>query len=370
MDDALLYEVALSLIPGVGDINAKQLLSYCGSAKAVFTSTRAKLKKIPGIGAKTIDAISSTRILLDAESQLYLAEKHQVELLFYTHKKYPSRLKQINDAPTLLYYKGNTDLNANKIISIVGTREASAYGKTITEEIVSGLSKHNPLIVSGLAYGIDITAHRSALKNGLPTVGVMASGANIIYPAVHRNTAHQMLENGGLLTEFRIGEKPEAHNFPMRNRIIAGMADAVIVVEAAAKGGALITAEIAYSYNKDLFAVPGNLQQKYSEGCNNLIKNLKANMLSRVADLEQIMGWDDADTKSTKGLNATQYKETDFNPDEWLVIRLLLANNKEMVMDELAWKSQFSISKIASLLLNLEFGGTVKSLPGKKYRLI
>jgi DNA processing protein len=368
VNDQILYEVALSHIPGVGDILAKQLLSYCGSAEAVFKNSKGKLAKIPGIGLKTIEAIIHKKVLLEAEKEILLAQKHQVELLFYTHKKYPARLKQINDAPCLLYYKGSADLNRLKVVSIVGTRQASDYGKAMVEEIVEGLSKHNTLVVSGLAYGIDITAHRSALKNNLQTVGVMASGIDIIYPSVHKATAQQMLENGGLLTEFRMHEKPEAHNFPSRNRIIAGMADAIIIVEAAAKGGALITAEIAYSYNKDLFAVPGNVQQKFSEGCNNLIKNLKANMLSNIRDLEDVMGWDD-ENKPRHVSRASNYKEEDYTADEWLVISLLLSHNKEMVMDEIAWKSQFSISKIASLLLNLEFSGIIKSLPGKKYRL-
>jgi DNA processing protein len=268
-----------------------------------------------------------------------------------------------------LYFKGNCDLNKLKIISIVGTRQATDYGKIVVEEIVSGLKKHNALIVSGLAYGIDIFAHRNALKYDLQTVGVMASGMDKIYPSLHRDIALQMQEYGGLLTEFKLGTKPDAHNFPARNRIIAGMSDATIVVEAALKGGALITADIAHSYDKEVFAVPGNIQNKSSQGCNFLIQSLKANMLLKIEDLEQILGWDGAEStpKSSQGF---RYQTEELTVEERIIVDLLLQNNNELPIDEISWKSQINISKIASLLLNLEFRGIIKPLPGKKFKLL
>ncbi|CAN5403546.1 DNA-processing protein DprA [soil metagenome] len=369
MSDEKLYQIALSIIPGIGDVITKNLISYCGSAKAVFQNNKSKLSKIPGVGSKTASLISSQPYLSEAEKELKEAEKQNVQVLFYTDKSYPERLKQVYDAPPLLYFKGNCNLNALKIISIVGTRLASNYGKEVVEEIVAGLVKHSATIVSGLAYGIDIFAHRNAIKNNLPTVGVMASGSNIIYPSVHKDIALQMMENGGLLTEYRLGVKPDAHNFPMRNRIIAGMTDAVIVVEAAKKGGALITAEIANSYNKDVFAVPGNINLKTSEGCNNLIRSLKANIFLNIKDIENSLGWD-LTGAAGKAESKPKYQMEELSVEERKIIDILLNNNKELSIDDLSWKTQINISSLASLLLSLEFQGIIKPLPGKKFKLI
>jgi DNA processing protein len=369
MGDEKLYQIALSIIPGIGDVLTKNLISYCGSAKAVFQNNKSKLSKIPGVGFKTASLISSQPYLSEAEKELKEAEKQNVKILFYTDKNYPERLKQVYDAPPLLYFKGNCNLNSLKVISIVGTRLASGYGKEVVEEIVSDLVKHEALIVSGLAYGIDIFAHRNAIKNNLPTVGVMASGSDIIYPSVHKEIASQMMANGGLLTEYRLGVKPDAHNFPMRNRIIAGMSDAVIVVEAAKKGGALITAEIAHSYNKEVFAVPGNINLKSSEGCNNLIRSLKAGIFLSIKDVENNLGWDLMKVHSKAEVQQT-YEMKELSVEERKIIDILLINNKELSIDDLSWKSQTNISTLASLLLNLEFQGIVKPLPGKKFKLI
>src|SRR5690606_16227964 len=220
--------------------------------------------------------------------------------IFYTDKNYPTRLKQINDAPSLLYVKGNVDFENQKMVAIVGTRKATEYGKRCVEDLVAELVPHRATIVSGLAYGIDIHAHKQAVKNDLPTFGVMGSGMDIIYPSAHKETAKKMFANGGLITEHPFGTKPDAHNFPARNRIVAALSDAVIIVEAAAKGGALITADIANSYNKDVFAMPGNLRQSHSAGCNNLIKSNRAHLLTSVKDLEYIMNWDPAVKPSRK----------------------------------------------------------------------
>lgn len=368
MQNEKLYQIALSLIPGIGDVNTKHLISYCGSAEAIFKSNKNKLNRIPGIGEKTASLLTNQNVLLKAEKELNEALKENIEILFFTDKRYPEKLKQIQDAPTLLYYKGNADLNTKKIISIVGTRQATNYGKEVVEKIVADLKKYDCLIVSGLAYGIDIFAHKSALKYDLPTVGIMASGLNIIYPSVHKEVAKQMLYQGGLLTEYKLGEKPDAHNFPSRNRIIAGIADAVIVVEAIEKGGALITADIAHSYDKEVFAVPGKLTDKTSSGCNALIQSLKAQIFTSIKDVEVALGWDIDIAKKKPGA-PPKYDSEELTVDEKMIVQLLLKNNNQLHIDEISWKSQVNISKLASILLNLELKNIVKPLPGKKFVL-
>ncbi len=365
MDEQKLYQVALSLIPGVGNFLTKTLISYCGSAKAVFTSPRTKLAKIPGIGAKTVESIANSNVLKEAEKELLLAEQNEAQLLAYTDKAYPARLKQIPDAPNILYFKGNTLPDAGKTVAIVGTRQASAYGKQMTEQIIADLLPYNPLIVSGLAYGIDITAHRAALRHGLPTIGVMASGLNIIYPSAHKNTAREMLSQGGLLTENSFNTQPEAYKFPARNRIIAGMADVTIVIEAAEKGGALITADIAHSYDREVFAVPGNLTSPQSSGCNFLIKTSKAHMYTSVKDLAEVMNWD----TGKASLQQTLALDFGLSTEESLIIQLLKEHPAGLHIDELSWRTQLPLSILASTLLNLEFSNKVRSLPGKKFAL-
>ncbi len=365
MDQERLSFLALHFTPGIGDFLLKQVVSYCGSAEQVFKTPKGKLLKIPGVGEVSAEAIKHGDTFKEAERELKKAEREEVEIILYTDKKYPLRLKSIEDAPALLYYKGNQNLNVPKTVGIVGTRQATEYGKEMVERICQELAPHNPLIISGLAYGIDIAAHKAALKNNLPTIGVMGSGMDVIYPAAHKETAKKMQNLGALITENRFGTKPDAHNFPARNRIIAGMCDALIVVEAAEKGGALITADIANSYNKDVFAVPGNLIQSYSEGCNKLIKTNRANLYSSVKDLEYIMNWSAETTAVAQpvlDLNA-------FDADEQKVIYILKERNAPVMIDELSFKSSLSPSHLASLLLTLEFKNVVKSLPGKMFAL-
>lgn len=365
MDQERLAFVALHFTPGIGDFLLKQLVSYCGSAEQVFKTPKGKLLKIPGVGEYSAVAIKNSNPFTEAEKELKKAEREDVEILLYTDKKYPHRLKSIEDAPALLYYKGTQNLNIQKTVGIVGTRQATEYGKKMVEQICQELVPHQALIISGLAYGIDIHAHKFALKCGLPTVGVMGSGMDIIYPAAHKEVAKKMLNHGALLTENRFGTKPDAHNFPARNRIIAGMCDALIVVEAAEKGGALITADIANSYNKDVFAVPGNLGQTYSEGCNKLIKTNRANLFTSVKDLEYLMNWSAASTSPTQAV----LDFTTFEPDEQTVIRILKERNAPVMIDELSFKSALPPGQLASLLLSLEFKNAVKSLPGKMFTL-
>lgn len=369
---AKLYEVALSFIPQIGSVLAKQLVSYCGSAEQVFKINKGKLLKIPNIGEKTAALISDhqSEALKRAEVVLKQAEKEQAKLLFYTDSDYPLRLRQFADAPAIIYWQGNADLNAPVMVGIVGTRKATKYGKAITEQIIAQLQPLKATIVSGLAYGIDIVAHREALKHELPTIGVMGSGLDRIYPYEHASTARQMITNGGLLTEYTFGTSPAAPHFPNRNRIIAALSDAIIVVEAATKGGALITAEYANQYNREVFAVPGNLGQTYSEGCNYLIQNHKAHIFTSVEAMAAAMNWHE-ETLEQKGKTASKSHQTAILnlAKEEAEIYSLLKQHGEMHLDDLGWQSGLGVSQTAVALLSLEFQGLVKSLPGKKFAI-
>ncbi len=362
------YEIASTLIPGVGSKLSKILVSYCGSAEQVFKLPVAKIQKIPGIGDKTIHSLKENRhsALKKSEEIVQNCLDQKIEILHYTSKKFPDRLKQLDDSPPILYYRGKENLNHKKTVAIVGTRKATDYGKSITEQIVNQLKKHQPIIISGLAYGIDICAHKAAINEGIPTLGVLASGVDYIYPASHKDLAKRIItESAGVISENKPGTKPDHHLFPARNRIIAGMADVVIVVEAAKKGGALITAEIAYSYEKPIFAIPGNLGNSFSEGCNYLINSQKGNIYTDISDLEYLLHWGQGNEITQK----PKFELDAFKPKEQEVIKVLLKYPNGILIDELAWKTQIGLNEMAGLLLNLEFDGFVKSLPGKRYRL-
>lgn len=366
MNEERLYQLALHLISGIGPKTAKQLMSYCGSAKDIFSAKKSHLLKIPGIGSVNAEAILKNKASFSkAEEEIKKLEKLNSRILFYTDDDFPQTLKENFDSPILLYYKGNCNLYQQKIVSIVGTRNATDYGKEVTEKIVAGLVSDNILIVSGLAYGIDIQAHKSALKHNLPTVGVMASGIDKLYPSQHKNIADLMLENGGLLTEEPIGSIPTPPKFPARNRIIAGMSDCTIVVEAAIKGGALITARIANSYNKEVFSVPGMVNSKYSEGTNFLIKNHEAHMISSSEDILKMMNWEKSELVQKK----VKIDLSKFSPKEALIVEQL-QKVKESGIDELSWNTQIPMNEMASNLITLEFQGVLKAMPGKKYKLL
>ena len=363
MDQERLSLLALHFIDGIGPKLIKQLISYCGNATEVFKRPKGKLQLIPGVGPATAQSVVKGKSFSLAEKEALKATKDDTEIIFYLDKKYPVRLKPIDDSPTMLYFKGNCNLNHRKIVGIVGTRQATAYGKKIVEQIVEDLVPHEAMIVSGLAYGIDIHAHRQALKRKLPTIGVMGSGIDVVYPGNHFEVARKMMDHGGLITENYFGTKPDAHNFPSRNRIIAGMCDALIVVEAAETGGALITADIANSYNKDVFAVPGNLGQTFSEGCNKLIKTNRAALFMSVKDLEYLMNWTPGITETVRPITA------ELTADEQQVVDVIITKGSSMQIDELAWKTGIPPGALATLLLHLEFKGVIKSLPGKLYQL-
>jgi len=363
-DDAFLHRIAITMIEGVGDVLARQLISYCGGVDAVFKERKKTLVKIPGIGPKTAAAIANFKDFKKAEKELEFIHKHKIRVFFYTDADYPARIKNCHDAPLILYFKGSESLDARRMIAIVGTREATDYGKDQTKQICLELGRAGATIVSGLAYGIDITAHRTCIEHGIPTIGVVAHGLDRIYPQQHTSTARKMINLGGILTENPSGTIPDRENFPKRNRIIAGLCDAVIVTEAAKTGGALITADIANSYNRDVFAVPAKVMDLQSEGCNNLIKTHKAALIQSAQDVLYIMDWKE-DTSSKKQKQIELFH--DLNEDEKACLSIL-TNDAGVYVDEIAISLSKTQSLTAALLLNLELKGIIQCLPGKKYK--
>jgi DNA processing protein len=368
-DEKLKYCIALTLLPQVGPVLAKNLVSYCGSVEEVFSRKKAHLEKIPGIGPERIAEITkdSREIFVRAEEEIKFIKKHHIKTLFFTDADYPARLKNCDDSPVLLYFKGQCELNVQRMIAIVGTRTATSYGKKITETLVNDFAKYQATIISGLAYGIDVTAHKTALKNNLTTLAVVGHGLDRIYPAEHSATAEKMIANGGIVTEYMTQTKPDYINFPARNRIVAGMADAVIVVESARKGGALITADIANSYNRDVFAIPGNVGNKYSEGCNDLIRFNKAGLIESADQVAELMGWELNAEKQASPKQLKIFHE--LKEDEKILVSVLQQKGK-LDIDSLTLHAKMPMSKVSTVLLNLEFAGILKSLPGKMFELV
>ncbi len=367
MNEQLLYHIAITSIPNIGDITAKKLIAYCGSSEQVFREKKGVLEKIPGIGGINARKIiqHKTEALAIAEEELIFIKKNNITPLFYLNDNYPKRLLHCEDGPILLYSKGNAEFNNPKVISIVGTRKATEYGKSFCDKIVKELKPHHPLIISGLAYGIDICSHKAALKNNLPTVGVLAHGLDKLYPSQHTGVAKQMIENGGLLTDYKSRTNPDRENFPKRNRIVAGLSDLTIVIESSKKGGSLITAYIANDYNRDVFALPGRLNDSQSEGCNNLIKINKAALIQSVKDIEYIMGWE-AEKKVIQ--NQTQLF-VELSSEEKTIVAIL-SKQEKIGIDELSLQAKIPMSKTTAMLLEMEFNGVVKMLPGKLYKLV
>lgn len=361
---SLVYNIALTLIKNVGSRQAKKLLNTFGSAEAVFAAKKAKLLAIEGIGEKIASSILNTDALAKAEKQVAFIKKHKIEALFYTDNNYPKRLRECYDAPILLYFRGEANFNQERVVGIVGTRNATTYGKQLCKSLVELLKPYGVLIISGLAYGIDITAHKESLKLNIPTVGVLGHGLDRIYPAAHSEIARNMTKGGGLLTEFLPETNPDKENFPKRNRIIAGLCDVLVVVEASRKGGALITADIANSYFKDVYAFPGRTNDLYSEGCNFLIKTNRAGLINDPKDLVYYMGWEEEGRSS---VNTQATLPLNLSPVEQQIVDALKMN--ALGIDQLTRHTQLSQSKLAMVLLTLEMQGVIVTLPGKCYQL-
>lgn len=364
MNNDLLYQIALTLVPNIGDVRAKALVNFYGDAASVFKASKKQLESIEGFGSVGAGSIKAFKDFSACETEIAFIEKYKITPLFITDEAYPKRLLNCYDSPALLYYRGNADLNKNKFVSIVGTRNHSEYGRHQCEKLVEELGDQHVIVVSGLAFGIDTIAHKSALKNNLSTVGVLAHGLDRIYPTQNKTLAKQLTGNGGLLTEFTSGAAPDKQNFPKRNRIVAGMCDALVVVESGVKGGSLITAELANSYNKDVFAFPGRVTDPKSEGCNYLVKNNKASLITSAADLVELMNW------ATKARPIKKQRELfiELTEEEKTLVNILQQQDNIQI-DELYFKSNLSSSAVAAALLMLEMQGVVSAMPGKVYKM-
>jgi DNA processing protein len=365
--EELRYFIALSLAPKIGPSIFKAIIAYAGSAQNFFKLPKGKVLKTPKVGSKLLELRNQEQELIrKADELIKTCEKSGYRIFTPLDSDFPSRLKVQEDSPVLFFAKGSGSLNFERSVGIVGTRSATQYGKTATRKIIEDLAIYQPAIVSGLAYGIDIEAHRAALAVGLPTIAVMGSPINQIYPAVHRKTAESILESGLVMSEYVPGSKMSPGNFPARNRIIASLSDALIVVEAAEKGGALITAEIAYSYDKDVFAVPGNLQSPFSEGCNQLIKKMKANIYTGPGDIAEALYWVKPGEQAIKNpkLDLSKYEG-----EEAIILKHLMEKG-ESEIDLISYSTEIPLGLLSSKLLALEFEGILKSLPGKKYKLL
>lgn len=365
MENQLLqHKIAITLLYGIGPVKANNMISKLGGIEPVFTEKLSSIHKASGIGMDVLKNMKREAAFKEAEKHVQFIEKNKITSHFIFDSNYPRRLRQCPDAPLLLYSLGNFKPNPTKSVAIVGTRNATEYGKSICEELISNFRDNDIQVVSGMAYGIDICAHQNCLKHDIETVGVLGHGLDRIYPSRHKRTAIQILENGGLLTEFLPGTNPDKENFPMRNRIVAGMCDATIVVESKLSGGSLITAELANDYNRDVFAFPGNIGQHYSAGCNALIQNHKAQLISSAKDFLRIMSWEN---KPLKGAQQSSLL-LDLNDEEMAIMEALSYSAHHI--DTLAIKLKSPVSKMSVLLLTMELKGIIKSLPGNKYSKI
>jgi DNA processing protein len=367
-DNLLRYKIALEMIPHIGSITAKRLIAYSGGVEEVFVQSKKALLKIPGVGEALAYAVSNQKVLDRADKEIEFLQRYEIKPLYYLDEDYPDRLKQCDDSPILLYYKGNTSLSHEKVLSIVGTRNATEYGRELCATIVEGLrlKGYSILIISGLAHGIDTAAHRNAIKNGFPTVAVLAHGLNMIYPSANRGLAKEMLANGALVTDFITGTMPERNNFLRRNRIIAGLADATLVVESGEKGGALVTADLAFSYSRDVLACPGRATDKFSLGCNALIRTNRAALVESAEDVELALNWSSGHPSVRSPQQLSIFR--DFTSEEQLIVSVLKEVDSESI-DTISFATGLSMPATSATLLTLEFDGVVKSFPGKIYSL-
>jgi DNA protecting protein DprA len=367
MEEEIFYLLGLSQVDGIGDILARKLLQHFGSAKALFAATAKELKYIEGIDHSRISGIRKGFDAKTIEKEMHFIASNAIEVHSILSASYPERLKQINDAPCILFSKGNIDLNQERPVAIVGSRHNTLQGKQFTEELIQTLKDYGVFVISGLAYGIDIIAHKAALSAGLPTLAVLAHGLDQVYPAAHRHTVDKMLQNGGIISEYPSGSELKKQNFPARNRIVAGMAEATIVIETDIKGGAMITAKLALNYNRDVFALPGRYNDPRSDGCNYLIKTNIAQLITEGEDIALFMDWQEKDKKALPGIQPKLFAT--FSGAEQALLQLI--QQKESIhVDELQIKSGQNSSNLARLLLQLEFMNAIISLPGKRYKLM
>jgi DNA protecting protein DprA len=364
-DQDLFYLLALLKVDGVGDIMAKKLLTHCGSAEAIFNTKINQIAAIDGVGTVLLRNLKDKSVFEKANLELEFIKSNNIKVSFFLDENYPDRLKHCIDSPVLIFSSGNINFKGKKIISIVGTRQITGYGTEFCRKLIEDIAPLNPVIVSGFAYGVDIVAHQLAMEYNLQTIGVLAHGLNQIYPKSHKKYVAKIEENGGFITEFWSSSNPDKENFVRRNRIVAGMTEATIVIESADRGGSLITANLANDYNRDVFAVPGRVSDKYSQGCNNLIKTQKANVLTSAADLIYILNWD----IENKAKPVQKQLFVELEADEQKLYDFLLKNGKEL-LDTIALKCDFPIYKISGMLLNMELKGVIRPLPGKLFEAI
>jgi len=366
LEEELLAVLTLQKAKGIGDIIAKKLIAHCGSAQNVFSEKRTNVAKINGIGSFTIKNLYDKKTRLLAEKELNHILKNKVKAVYFKDDNYPNKLKHCVDSPILMFYDGNIVLQNQPIISIVGTRKMTLYGRDFINELIEIIAPYNPIIVSGFAYGVDITAQKAAIKNNLQTIGVLAHGFDQIYPKSHKKYINQVNENGGFYTEFWHDEEPLREHFLKRNRIVAGIADATIIIESAIKGGSLVTADIANSYSRDVFAVPGKTTDILSKGCNDLIKRNKAGILTSAQDLIDDLNWN-LDSTQPKAIQKQLFVE--LPKEEELIYNYLLKNGKQHI-DTIALDCKMPVYKLASLLFNIEMKGVVRPLQGKLFETV
>ncbi|WP_431243504.1 DNA-processing protein DprA [Flavobacterium sp. P21] len=364
-DQELFYLLALLKVDGVGDIMAKKLIKHCGSAEAVFKAKAVQIANIDGIGAVLLKNLKDKSVFEKASFELEFIHKEKINISYFQDEDYPDRLKHCIDAPVLIFTSGKINLKNKKLISIVGTRQVTSYGIDFCKKFIEDLVPLDPVIVSGFAYGVDIVAHQLAMENNLQTIGVLAHGLNQVYPRTHKKYIAKMEENGGFITEFWSSSNPDKEKFVRRNRIVAGMTEATVVIESADKGGSLITANFANDYNREVFAVPGRVSDRYSQGCNNLIKTQRANVLTSAADLIYVLNWD----LENKPKTVQRQLFVELDPDEEVIYNFLIKNGKEL-LDIIALECNFPIFRLSGILLNMELKGSIRPLPGKMFEAI
>ncbi|MDH3697099.1 MAG: DNA-processing protein DprA [Flavobacteriaceae bacterium] len=366
IDKEIIAVLRLQRLPRIGDITAKKLITFCGSPSAIFSDKRDHLLKINGIGSWSLEGLFDERYLKEAIKEWKYIERNNVAYTYYQDEAYPSKLLHCPDAPLLLFHRGTIDIQDRLMLSVVGTRNMTAYGAAFCRELIDGLAPLNPVIVSGMAYGVDICVQKEAVVNGLQTIGCLAHGLNQMYPKIHRQYVAEIEANGGFITEFWSSSSPDRENFLRRNRIIAGLSEATLVVESAERGGSLVTADLAFHYNREVFAVPGRVSDEYSKGCNNLIKKQKAQMISSAAELIYYMGWNIDEKKST-GRQQKLFVELD--KIEQKIFDFLQEQGRQE-LDTISMACELPVNKTPSILLNMEMKGVITPLPGKYFEVI